>query len=105
MVHLNWKLSKVHESFVKKYKFADANLHYLVCNGVALHGMFWESMVDLGSGLHSMVDLGFAAIFADWRRDRKWLLQERGGHHLSEPVTPSPLKINCFSSNVSKYCH
>ena len=58
MVHLNWKLSKVHESFVKKYKFADANLHYLVCNGVALHGMFWESMVDLGCGLQSMVDLG-----------------------------------------------
>ena len=99
MVHLNWKLYKLHESFVKKHKICRRNfaLFGMVCNGVALYDMFWESMVDLGCGLQPF--------FADWRRDRKWLLQEQAGHHLSEPVTPSPLKINCFSSNVSKHCH
>ena len=63
MVHLNWKLYKLHESFVKKQKICRRNfaLFGMVCNGVALHAlydMFWESMVDLGCGLHSMVDLG-----------------------------------------------
>ena len=99
MVHLNWKLSKVHESFVKKYKFADANLHYLVCNGVALHGMFWESMVDLGCGLQPFLLIGVetGSGFFRSRQDTTWVNQSR--HLVSRWIVLVPIfqNINLLS--------
>ena len=99
MVHLNWKLSKLNESFVKKYKFADANLHYLVCNGVALHGMFWESMVDLGCGLQPFLLIGAetGSGFFRSRQDTTWVNQSR--HLVSRWIVLVPIfqNINLLS--------
>ena len=49
---------RMQESFEKERKISNFALFGMVCIDVALHGMFWESMVDLGCGLQSMVDLG-----------------------------------------------
>ena len=86
---------RLQESFEKERKISNFALFGMVCIDVALHGMF--------SREYGRSWVWFAAIFADWRRDRKWLLQEQAGHHLSEPVTPSRLKMNCFGSNISKH--
>ena len=47
MVHLNWKLYKLHESFVKKHKICRRNfaLFGMVCNGIALHNMICSGKV------------------------------------------------------------
>ena len=45
-----------------------------------------------------VAEVWFAAIFADCRLDRKWLLQDPTGHHLSSVVTTSQLlfSVKCL---------
>ena len=46
------------ESFEKERKISNFALFGMVCIDVALHGMFWESMVDLGCGLQPFLLIG-----------------------------------------------
>ena len=49
---------RLQESFEEERKISNFALFGMVCIDVALHGMFWESMVDLGCGLQPFLLIG-----------------------------------------------
>ena len=49
---------RLQESLEKERKISNFALFGIVCNGVALYGLFWESMVDLGCGLQPFLLIG-----------------------------------------------
>ena len=54
----NVQTAGLQKSFKKERKISNFALFGMVCIDVALHGMFWESMVDLGCGLQPFLLIG-----------------------------------------------
>ena len=54
----NVQTAGLQKSFKKECKISNFALFGMVCIDVALHGMFWESMVDLGCGLQPFLLIG-----------------------------------------------